>query len=49
MKIPLPAGFFIYIGKGSKDKNQTPYITKSADILRDNNGHIVGSTNSYSL
>jgi hypothetical protein len=49
MKIPLPAGNFIYIGKGSLDKNQTPFITKSADIIRDNKGQVVGSTNSYSL
>jgi len=49
MKIPLPAGNFIYIGKGSKDQNQTPFITKSADIIRDNKGQVVGSTNSYSL
>jgi hypothetical protein len=35
MKIPLPAGNFIYIGKGSIDQNQTPFITKSADIIRE--------------
>jgi len=46
MKIPLPAGFFIYFGKQNKEIQLTK---KSSDLVRDDHGSITGSVSSYSL
>ena len=46
MKIPLPSGNFIYIGK----QNQEIQLTKkSADLIRDDQGNVNGTVPSYSL
>jgi RHS repeat-associated protein len=46
MKIPLPSGNFIYIGK----QNQEIQLTKkSADLVRDEQGNVNGTIPSYSL
>lgn len=46
MKIPLPSGNIIYIGK----QNQEIQLTKkSADLVRDEHGAVTGSIPSYSL
>jgi len=46
MKIPLPAGNFIYFGKQNKEIQLTK---KSSDLVRDDYGSITGSVPSYSL
>ena len=46
MKIPLPAGNFIYVGKQNKEIQLTK---KSADLVRDDQGNINGTVPSYSL
>jgi hypothetical protein len=46
MKIPLPSGNFIYIGK----QNQEIELTKkSAELIRDDHGNVSGTVTSYSL
>jgi len=45
MKIPLPSGNFIYIGK----QNQEIYLTKkSADLIRDDQGNVNGAISYWS-
>ena len=44
MKIPLPAGNFIYFGKQNKEIQLTK---KSADLVRDDHGSITGSVPSF--
>ena len=46
MKIPLPSGNFIYIGK----QNQEIQLTKkSADLVRDDQGNVNGTVPSFSI
>ena len=40
MKIPLPAGNFIYFGKQNKEIKLTE---KSSDLVRDEHGDVTGS------
>jgi len=46
MKIPLPSGNFIYIGKQNQE---IQLYKKSADLVRDDQGNVNGTVPSYSL